>query len=143
VYGAYFFNLTTNTMKKLFILLVIMCMGFTIFAQNPTLMVGEKLADVQKVHPKAKVAVDSDGDRYISHEFEYVLVYYYFNSDGICYIQTYSYHKSWTSTLLKALNSDDYVKLSNLEYLRVTDKMLLKYTLVIKENYVMILVEIE
>jgi hypothetical protein len=130
--GLIFF---TFNMKRIIISTLILFLGFSIFAQeNIKLRIAQPLNEVRKEFPTLKVKVDDDGDKYLFQEFDYVHIYYYFDKKDLCYIQVYVYHISFTSTLLKNMNTEEYIKLSASEYLRVDGGGVIKFTLVVNEK---------
>ena len=124
-------------MKKIAIIIILGCIGLLAFAQDNSvkLRIDTSLQEMQNLYSELPVKIDKDGDKYLFQEAENSWIFYYFNEDDLCNVQTHIYHKSFVTSLLKSLNSKDYLKLSNTEYLRIDYNRIVKFTIEVDLEY--------
>ena len=131
-------------MKKLSLLILMFCISLNLFAQDElnkvSLRIGESLESIKKDVPTAEMKHSTENGDYLFQDAEHVWVFYYFNKN-ICHVQMYAYNVSSAAEVFKLFSDpSEYVKISNMEYIRVEENKVLIFKLSIENNLLIIVV---
>ena len=131
-------------MKKLILTTIIVFITSFLFAQDELnqvrLRIDDSLEEITKSVPAAIEKHSKENGMYLLHDAEHVWVFYYIENN-ICNVQMYVYNATNTAMVLKSFSDpNEFVRINNMEYIRVEDGRILTFKLEIEDKLLTLIV---
>lgn len=126
-------------MKKLIIITLFLL--FSLYSQSQEvieLRINKTRAEIKKEVPSIKIEKDNTGEEYYLQTGTDVICKYYFDDEGLCYVQQYLYLIDSLPTIIKTLNEEPFIKIKNLQYMLVLEDYSLEYLVYIGDKVVIL-----